>query len=225
MKRLDRLTALISHLQSRRFTAVDHLIERFEVSERTIYRDLKSLEEAGIPIGYEKDRGYYILDSYFLPPVAFTVEEAEAIVLVEQLAKKYTDSETLSHFSSALEKIRNKLKNYQLDEMENLQSKVQVYINPDFEQKFLPLARQACSNRLVLKLVYHDFNGKETVRLIEPIGITFYSQSWHLIAFCRLRNDYRDFSLLRVQSLTKTGETFPEGRQSLEEYIKNLEEA
>lgn len=223
MKRLERLTALLSHLQSRRYSRVKDLEEKFDVSERTIYRDIKALEESGVPIGYEKDNGYFILGGHFLQPLAFSIEEAKSFIFVEQLAKKYTDKHTFGYFSSALEKIKNKLKDQQLADLESLENQVRAFVNENYTPKYLHIAEQACSKRQVLKIVYEDFMKNKTERTIEPIGITFYSQSWHLIGFCRLRNDYRDFSLVRIIAIDILEDTFQASRLTLNEYIQKLE--
>jgi len=225
VKRLERLTALISYMQSRKFTKIAEIESKFRVSERTVFRDIKALEKAGVPLAHEKEKGYYVLNQYFLPPLAFTLEEAKSFIFVEQLARKYTDRETFLHFSNALEKIKNKLKANQLEDVELLQSKVKTYLDPGYSPKYLHTAAQACDQQQVLKIKYEDASGNATERLIEPIGITFYSQSWHLIAFCRLRNDYRDFSLSRIISLQPTSEIFQKQHLTLTEYIKNLEKA
>lgn len=192
------------------------------MSERTVFRDLKALEEAGVPLGFEKGKGYFVLDRHFLGPLALTLDEAKSFIFVEQLAKKYTDTITFKHFSSALEKIKNKLKDQQLEDIEDLQTKVRVYINPDYEPKYLHLAEQACKKRQVLKIEYIDLKGDKTSRQIEPIGLTFYSQNWHLIAYCQLREAYRDFSLGRIHRLELTQQTFDQSHLTLAEYISQL---
>lgn len=225
MKRIERLTAILAYLQSRRYTSIQDLQDKFEVSERTLYRDLRSLETAGTPIAFEKDRGYYIVGGHFLPPMTFTLEEAKSFIFVEQLARKYIDPETFERFSSALQKIKHKLKESQLESWEQLEEKVGVYVGKQESARFLPIAELACTNRQVLEMSYRDIQGRSSQRKIEPIGITFYSQSWHLIAWCQLRQAYRDFSLARVESLRPTQEIFEKGHFSLEEYIQHLQEA
>lgn len=225
MKRLERLTALLSYLQSRSFTKITEIEQKFQVSERTVFRDIRALEEAGVPIGFEKDKGYFVADRHFLPPLALSLEEAKSLIFVEQLAKKYTDATTFEQFSSVLEKIKNKLKDYQLQDVEHLQTKVKAYISETDTPRYLSMAEDACSQKTVLEIHYQDSQGTETYRKIEPIGITFYGQSWHLIAFCRLRNNYRDFSLARVLKLNTTPEKFTETRLNLNEYIKNLQKS
>ena len=223
MKRLERLTAILSYLQSHSYTSIDQLQQKFEVSERTIFRDIRALEESGVPISFEKDKGYFVSDRHFLPPLAFTLEEAKSLIFVEQLARKYTDAPTFNHFANALEKIKNKLKDYQLTDVEQLESKVLAYIDEQQTPRYLAVVEAACSQKQVLDITYQDIRGHLTHRLVEPIGITFYSQAWHLIAFCRLRNDYRDFSLARVLELHPTHEHFTRSHLTLPAYIQKIE--
>ncbi|OJJ23657.1 hypothetical protein BKI52_04660 [marine bacterium AO1-C] len=223
VKRLERLTAILSYIQSRSYTPIGDLQQKFAVSERTIFRDIRALEESGVPIAFEKDKGYFVSDRHFLPPLAFTIEEAKSLIFVEQLARKYTDAPTFAHFANALEKIKNKLKDYQLTDVEHLESKVLAYINEQETPRYLAVAEKACSQQQVLDIAYQDSRGNFTHRLVEPIGITFYSQTWHLIAFCRLRDDYRDFSLTRVLELHTTIERFSRTHLTLNEYIKKIE--
>ncbi|UZR96979.1 helix-turn-helix transcriptional regulator [Chondrinema litorale] len=193
MKRLERLTALLTFLQSKKFTSLKEIEAKFNVSERTVFRDLKSLEEA------------------------------KSFIFVEQLARKFTDKETFQNFSSALEKIKNKLRDQQLTDIEKLAKNVEAYINEKYLPKYLSLVEEACTKKQVLKINYCDAKGNTTERLVEPIGITFYYHNWHLIGYCRLRNNYRDFSLARVIKITNTIEHFSNEHISLTEYIRQLE--
>lgn len=84
------------------------------------------------------------------------------------------------------------------------------------------MVEQACTNQRILDLKYQDIHGQQTQRLVEPICITFYNQNWHLIAFCLLRNDYRDFSLNRILKLEETTQTFSRSHLSLPEYIEKI---
>jgi predicted DNA-binding transcriptional regulator YafY len=85
MNRIDRLTAILVQLQSKKVVKAHEIADRFEISLRTVYRDVRALEEAGIPIGAEAGKGYFILDGYHLPPVMFSQQEANALVLGSKL--------------------------------------------------------------------------------------------------------------------------------------------
>ena len=101
MNRLDRLTAILIHLQSKRVVRASEIADRFEISLRTVYRDIRSLEEAGVPIGAEAGVGYF-LENYHLPPVMFTNAEASALVFGGKFIEKMADSSLQEPFTSAL---------------------------------------------------------------------------------------------------------------------------
>ena len=89
MNRLDRLMAIQLQLQSKKFISVRELSYKFEISVRTIYRDIHSLEEAGIPLSFEPGKGYFIMQGFHLPPVMFTENEASAMLLAEKLVSRF----------------------------------------------------------------------------------------------------------------------------------------
>src|ERR1700744_5111837 len=104
MNRIDRISAILIQLQSRRVVKAIDIAERFAISLRTVYRDVKTLEEAGVPILGEAGVGYSIMDGYRLPPVMFTMEEATAFLTAEKLIEKLTDATTESSYKSAMHK-------------------------------------------------------------------------------------------------------------------------
>src|SRR6202000_578170 len=106
MNRIDRISAILIQLQSRRVVKAGDIAERFNISLRTVYRDVKTLEHAGIPIIGEAGVGYSIMDGYRLPPVMFTREEATAFLTAEKIVEKMTDDSTAAHHKSSMYKIR-----------------------------------------------------------------------------------------------------------------------
>src|SRR4051812_12069594 len=105
MNRIDRLMGILTVLQSRRFVTAEELARHFEISIRTVYRDIKALGEIGVPVGYENHRGYFIAQGYFLPPVSFTTEEARALLLMDTIAHRFVDQSAQRHYEGALNKI------------------------------------------------------------------------------------------------------------------------
>ena len=93
MNRIDRLTAIIIFLQGRKFVPVETLAERYSISQRTVYRDLRALEEAGVPIGFETGKGYFIMRGYHLPPVMFDKNEAVSLLAAERLMQPWNNNE------------------------------------------------------------------------------------------------------------------------------------
>ena len=228
MNRIDRLTAIIVQLQSKQFIKAEDIAERFDISMRTVYRDLKALEEAGVPIGVETGRGYFLVDGYHLPPIMFTHDEANAFMVAEKLLEKSTDSSLLKQYQSALTKIRAVLKHEEKQLAENLESRISVSAFPNTQSSggFMVEILQAISKKVKLTINYHaSSTNKTTSRLVEPIGIIYYGLDWHLIAYCNLRNDYRDFKITRINELIITQQKFPEhNNYSLLTYYEHLAE-
>lgn len=88
MNRIDRLSAILIQLQSKKIVRAQEIADRFEISLRTVYRDIRALEEAGVPIGAEAGIGYFLMEGYNLPPVRFSKEEAGSILMATKLAEK-----------------------------------------------------------------------------------------------------------------------------------------
>lgn len=226
MNRIDRLTAILIQLQTKRIVRAEEISERFEISVRTVYRDVKALMEAGVPIGSEAGKGYFIVDGYHLPPVMFNEEEASAMLTAGKLVEKMTDDSIRKAYESALNKIKAVLNNSEKDHLENLQSSIAVFRSPDhqpeFPNQYMAEIQKAISKKNLLSLSYLSAGKQEyTTRFVEPIGVVYYSGGWHLIAWCRLRNGYRDFRLDQIQTFKNTGETFDHrNHYTLQEYFK-----
>src|SRR6476660_10142584 len=105
MNRIDRVTAILIQLQSKKIVKAQDIAERFNISLRTVYRDIKTLEESGVPVIGEAGIGYSIMDGYRLPPVMFTKEEATAFLTAEKLIEKLTDPSSDENYKSAMFKI------------------------------------------------------------------------------------------------------------------------
>lgn len=231
MNRIDRLTAILIHLQTKKVVKAEEIANRFEISPRTVYRDVKALMEAGIPIGSEAGKGYFIVDGFHLPPVMFTQDEAGSMLLAGKLVDKMADKSVRQSFDSALHKIKAVLNEAEKDHLENLDAHIEVFLRSryehreqnDFPDHFLTEIQRAIGQRKVLNLEYSDVENETTHRDIEPIGIFYYSMAWHLIGWCRLRNGYRNFRSDRIRTLKTTDETYEQRSElSLKEYFKTI---
>ncbi|MDO1447897.1 YafY family protein [Rhodocytophaga aerolata] len=233
MNRIDRLTAILIQLQTKKVVKAQEIADRFNISLRTVYRDIRALEEAGVPIGAEAGIGYF-LENYHLPPVMFTTEEASALLLGAKLIEKMSDQSINKEFNSALYKIKSVLKSADKEHVEDLENRVQV-LKPVksqvFSNDFLTTIQQAIVKKCTLLLEYFSYyNEATTKREVDPIGISYYGEGWHLIAFCHLRQDYRDFRADRIIQLTNTGRMYKTQHLSLQHYFQqygtpqNLEE-
>lgn len=228
MNRIDRLTAILIQMQTKRIVKAEEIADRFEISLRTVYRDVKALMEAGVPIGSEAGKGYFIVDGYHLPPVMFTQEEGSAMLFAGKLVEKMTDKSIRKEFDSALLKIKAVLNESEKDHLENLHAHVEVknmpHDQPPFPNHFLTAIQKAAVDKEVLRIEYASNYAEEvTTRDVEPIGLFFYSNAWHLIAWCRLRSGYRDFRTDRIKTLKSIGIKFDSRNLlSLQEYLATV---
>lgn len=229
MNRLNRLTAILTQLQSKRHLSAEEIANRFEISLRTVYRDIRALEEAGVPITGEAGKGYTLVEGYRLPPVMFDEKEAFSLLLAEKVIEKFTDKQISQHFQSALIKIKSVLKDHQKSAIDHLDEQV-IYYNrelasPSKNEKAIQRIMSALATDKVLQFDYTSFLKKEnTSRSVEPIGMYFSLGNWYLIAFCKLRKDYRTFRIDRIQKINITEEHFTTNHPSLKSYLKKMEE-
>ena len=196
--------AIVVRLQSRRVVRAEDIAEHFEISIRTVYRDLAALGEAGIPIMGEAGLGYSLVKGYHLPPVMFTAEEASALFLGGKLVDHLTDASLRKQMESALIKIRSVLPRDRQDYLDRLERSTAVISHgsmaiPTLSSQVLIPIQRALAERRVLSLDYQGGQRREmTRRQVEPLGLVYYSDNWHLIAHCRLRRGVRDFRTDRI---------------------------
>lgn len=220
--RLSRLTAIITQLQAKKIVTATYLAEKHNVSVRTIYRDIRTLEKSGIPIVTEEGRGYSIMEGYHLPPVVFTEDEANALITIEQLAIKNKDQSFTENVSSAIEKIKAILRYSQKGNAELLSDRIYFGGNNQEEKSSDNLMRiqSAIIHFQVLRIDYTSSENKQTTRDIEPFAIYSIHGNFLLIAFCRLRNDFRAFRIDYIEKLIPQNENFVPHKMTLKEYFE-----
>lgn len=211
MNRLSRITAILTQLQSKRVVKAKEMADRFEVSLRTIYRDIKTLQEAGVPIGGQEGVGYFLVAGYQLPPVSFTEEEANALILAEQLVNQQGDHSLQRDYETALFKIKAILRSPQKEKVNLLAERISPAVLgvEKAESHWLADLQKAITNSQLVHIKYYAVSTEETTeRLVEPLALSFTEQAWYLLAFCRLRQDIREFRLDRIQAAKVTEATF-----------------
>lgn len=233
MNRIDRVSAILIQLQSKKFVTAEEIASRFEISRRTVYRDIRALEEAGVPLGSEPGKGYFLVEGYRLPPVMFTPDEASSMITAEKIVEKMSDQSVIRHYQSAMFKIKAVLPDSDKQFLESLGDNIEIMHSPpahatEAPNNFIITIQKALVNKLVLKINYRAAYNNQLVanRMVEPVGLCFYSMAWHLIAYCRYRKNYRDFRLDRITCLELSNEHF-ETREikSVQEFFKrNLSE-
>ncbi len=229
VNRIDRLHAILTHLQSKKKgDGPGNGRDRFNISLRTVYRDVKALDESGVPVIGEAGSGYTIMEGYRLPPVMFTQEEASALLLGAKLAEQFTDGSIKRHFHAALFKIKAVLRSPDKEYVDSLTEHIEILSryapDNDSPQQYLSVLQQAVVHKKIVQLHYRS-NAKEEVtrRRVEPIGLLHYGNAWHLIGWCHLRTDYRDFRLTRMLGIILEDATFdPAAHPSIKEYIETL---
>lgn len=244
MNRFDRVTSLLLLLQTRSVVTAGFLSDHFNVSERTIYRDIRTLENAGVPIGSEAGVGHFLERGYRLPPVCFTLDEAASLLLGEKLLASSLDANSLQDFKQALNKIRAVIDNSDKDYLTSFDADIEVLPtgsqfpidnlnlqdqdqttsqggSPHSGDRWLRECRSALLHRQVVEIDYSALSSdSHSKRHIEPIGLFYYSWHWHLIAWCRLREGYRDFRVDRISSFSPQTEQFPKhSRLTLQQYL------
>lgn len=201
-------------LQSRDVVRAQDFAKRFEVSERTVYRDIQALCEVGVPISAMPGEGYRLMEGYYLPPIAFTSDEARAIFLAISMLDGFTEAgKTKTAVLTVLEKVRAILPKTTLQQLEALKAILHFYAFPapllSFDDPLFLRLQEAIHQRLVVQLQYHALNTPEaTGREVEPLQLVFLDKTWMLTAYCRLRRDVRTFRLDRIDELVVCKEQF-----------------
>lgn len=225
MNRMDRLLGILTLLQSKKYVPAEKIAGKFRISVRTVYRDIKALVELGIPVSFEAPKGYFVVQGYFLPPVSFSTEEANALLLVEALVNGFTDQSIQQHYGTALDKVKAVLRGHQKEKLEILNEKIlfqkPACYNINFE--YLPTLQNAIAGKTVIEIDYKNNKEEISKRKVEAVGLIFYAFNWHVIGWCYNRKDYRDFRVSRILRLTDTGLPFKKtDHPELSEYMKGL---
>ncbi len=225
LKRFDRIVAILIQLQSKKVVKAQELADRFEVSLRTIYRDIKTLENSGVPIYSEAGLGYSIVDGYRLPPVMFTREEAGSFVAAEKLMQKFTDKSIGKHYESAMFKLKSVLRGSEKDWVSAIESQVFINSCEDLFNKDVPDALQILFESIAEKrqvyFNYHSLHSENpTSRQIEPVGLFHENQHWYVMAYCHLRKNYRQFRTDRILKIERTSQTFTREHPTLDHFLE-----
>ncbi len=220
-KRLSRLTAILTQLQTKRLLTAPELANRFSVSTRTIYRDIKALEQAGIPVLTEEGRGYTLMEGYRVPPVMFTEKQANALILAEQLVLKNKDASFIQDYTDAVDKVKSVLRRPVKDKANLLAERTRYDRNVNAQRTSNNLSdlQFSLTNLYLTKIAYTNEAGKRSSRLIEPFALLSTQENWLLVAWCRLRKEFRHFRLDRIEKLEILDEHFSAHKMTLQEFF------
>lgn len=220
-KRLSRLTAILTQLQTRRTLTATELAKKFSVSTRTIYRDIRALEQAGVPVLTEEGKGYRLMEGYRVPPVMFTEKQANALILAEQLVLKNKDTSFVNDYIEAVEKVKAVLGYNVKDKAMLLAERTRFELNVQSAKSSNNLSdlQLALTNFLVIKIEYINEAGSISDRFIEPFALVSTTENWLLIAWCRLRAEFRYFRIDRIRKLDILDEKFNPHQMTLQQYF------
>ncbi len=205
MRRADRLFRIVQKLRRGRLVTAAALAEELEVSERTVYRDMRELMAAGLPVEGEAGVGYVLRGSLDLPPLAFSRAELEALEVGARLVRAWGGGELATAAAQALDKIRAALPDGAERDDPLLFAPGEI---PTEVRRTLDAVRAAVNGRRVLALVYRDAEGRPSRRRVRPLGLFFWGKVWTLAAWCELREDFRHFRIDRMDEAKATPERF-----------------
>ena len=212
MNRIDRLFAILLALQHKRRIRAQDLARQFEVSKRTIYRDMSALNQMGIPLAALPGEGFELVEGYYLPPLMFTENEAVALLLGSRLLTQQSAGSLTQSADSALAKIKVALPEQVRERSEALTSIIGFITRRakfDLDDPQLLLIQNAIQEKKVLHLRYRGYQKANiTERDVEPHQLFYADGVWYLEAYCRMRKGMRDFRLSRMENITVRHEVF-----------------
>jgi predicted DNA-binding transcriptional regulator YafY len=210
VNRIDRLFGILLMFQTHRLVRSQDIAARFEISERTVYRDIAALLQLGVPIIARTGEGYALSDGYFLPPLIFTEAEASALFLAASMLKASGNLE--ADVQQALDKLKAALPARTLRKASADAEMIQFFIPKgrfNLSTPYLATLKRAINEQCVVFIHYHSWSEQVTTeREIEPLELSFSNGAWYCTAFCRLRRDLRDFRLERIEMLRLTTQQF-----------------
>ncbi len=227
MNRIDRLFAILLKLQHRRRVRAQDLASQFEISKRTIYRDMSALNQMGIPIAALPGEGFELVEGFYLPPLMFSENEAIALTLGSHLLTQQAAGSLTQSADSALAKIKIALPEQVRARTEAL-TNIIGFITPsakfNLDDPQLLLIQKAVQEKRVIHIHYHGYRKDEiSQRDVEPHQLFYSDGIWYFEAYCRLRKDIRAFRLSRVEKLVVLHETFAKKRAGKSKIVKTIE--
>ncbi|TCK99953.1 HTH domain-containing protein [Shimia isoporae] len=223
MRRTDRLFDLIQLLRDGRLHRASELAEHLEVSVRTIYRDMDTLVASGIPVEGERGVGYILRAPVFMPPMALTQVELEALHLGAALVRQTADSELQDAANRVLTKVDQAMPNPMFGALDGFGK--EIFAAPDVEASFelMPLIRKAIRQHLVLAIDYLSLANLRSSRRVRPLQMEYWGRAWTMTGWCETREDFRVFRIDRIEDCQETGHTFvDEAGKDLPTYLQRF---
>jgi len=198
------------------------MAKRFGVSLRTIYRDMRTLSEAGVPICGNSGVGYSLVEGYRLPSLMFTKEEAMAFLTAEKIIEQLTDTQNSKYFRQGMDKIRAALRAVDKKYLHDMEDTIAVYKSRNAKESLPNLMQvilSSINDKLMVEIDYSNAGENKSKRLLEAVGISYSHPRWYLAAWCHLREEYRMFRLDRIENIKITVSKHTKGHPPLESLI------
>ena len=222
LTRIERISSLLVQLQSKPIVTSADMAQRFGVSLRTIYRDMQTLSEAGVPICGNAGVGYSLVEGYRLPSLMFTKEEAIAFLTAEKIVSQITDVQNSVHFKQGMDKIRAVLKSVDKKFLADMDDSIAIYKSKQTKDSLpnvMQLLLGAVSDKVQVQIDYIDTAEQVSQRKLESVGITYSYPNWYLMAWCHLRTAYRMFRLDRIRGVKILSDKYTKVHPPLESLL------
>ena len=226
MRKAERLNEIVHHLRRmHQAVTADTLAALFEVSPRTIYRDIQDLMDSGIPITGEAGVGYVIDKQYHLPPIMFDADEIEAIALGIGMVSNWTDAAFARKAKSAYEKIQATLTAPMIHELTQIStfsapSRYKIPWKVNFTE-----VRECIRRKQFVTFSYLDLSDQVTERTIRPLALISFSPIWLLAGWCEMRQNFRNFRLDRISDFSVSPQRFRDEKgKALSAYFQAQDE-
>lgn len=223
MNRLERLIAIIINLHAKKPVTTHTLAQKFGISQRTVFRDIRTLAEAGLPLYYSAGEGYRLVEGHTLPPIVFAEKEANALLTAEKIIEKNSDGSLISAYRTAMDKVRSVMKNIDREKMDLLQQRVAPSTSHDIiKSRYLTEIQLAITHQIQLQITYRAiYNQEISERKVDPLGLYFTSEHWVMVAYCHLRQDLREFRIDQIWNLKDNRQTF-DREFDLQKYFEKI---
>lgn len=223
MRRADRLFQIVSLLRRRRFVTAAWLAQRLEVSERTIYRDVRDLIGSGVPIEGEAGVGYRLSKHFDLPPMMFNVDEIQALVLGARMVEVWGDDDLRRAARSVLDKTEAVLPPKLRPRVHDTALFALSFRASAAVREVMGPIRRAVDEHRKLSLHYRDADEQRSERVVRPLGLYFWGMTWTLGAWCELRQDFRNFRLDRIDVVELREDLFELAPPvTLDDYVRSM---
>ncbi len=227
VSRLARITSIATMIKSKRLVTATQIAKKFDVSIRTVYRDIKTLESSGVPVVTIEGKGYSIMEGYTLPPLMFTEAEANALVTAGHLISKTRDSSLTKNYQEALVKIKSVIRSGIMEKSDLLSDRIFILRKSGENQTSSSLSaiQLAVIHHTLIKMDYQKPNDpKAQTRIIEPHVLCYLNENWILVAWCRLRHGFRSFRIDRMTNIEFQKSTFKSRDAELKKHFASWPE-